>query len=111
MGHKILGVTTSCSDLFFDSTNSVAWPGFRTPIRVNKKSELKFSVRRGQKGSNFESMTPESPTLLEIKSSKLRVLSPAARASPCRPSSIARARHGCEVQPGCESRLKVMWGV
>ena len=58
MGHKILGVTTSCSDFFFDSVISVAWPVFQTPIRSEQKIRVEIFVRRGQKGSNFESVTP-----------------------------------------------------
>ena len=53
MGHKILGVTTSCSDLFFDSTNSVAWPGFRTPIRSEQKIIVEIFRKKGSKGVKF----------------------------------------------------------
>jgi hypothetical protein len=80
-------------------------------VRNEPKIRSEMFREKGWKGSR-ESMTPLTfPAGFEcwkIQSGSVVLRRLLPRASPFRPSSIARARHGCEVQAGYQSRLQVV---
>ena len=106
---KSFGVTASQQWplFFFDSTISGAWPWVRTPIRSEPNNQC-WNVPSGQKQSMTRVLTFEC-----WKFQRSRIACVVA----CCPSismqtvqhckGAAWLRHGCEVQPGCESRLSV----